>query len=193
MIRGNYKRLSVAASLMTFLILATACGSETRVSARPAEVPKGLVPQAIQAGNLNFYESTIPGVQEAFSDAGPESLVADGELWELRSGDRLVGTFQLTTLVPEVNLDQKKWREQILRRLIPTSTDRLLVSDVPVWTNSSQDRYLYLWFGRDIFALLILKGREEEINPEAVLDEVVAFVTSAGSWNPLFIEEELDE
>lgn len=185
-------RLAMAAALCLSL-LAGACGGDPPVPRQAANVPDGLVPNTIQGDTLAFYESTVPGVREAFSNAGKESLAADGRLWELRKGDRLVGALQLSTLLPDVDLTRPERRREIVRQVLPAIVDELTVGEVRVWTASSYDKTVYLWFASDMFALLSLKASDDDLDREAVLNEVVTFAASSDGWKPLFIDDEFGE
>jgi hypothetical protein len=166
------------------------CGGPAKVAVKPPKVPEGLVPSKVAGDELAFSESALPGVKDAFANAGPTSLTADGRLWELRKGDRLVGALELATLMPKVNLEKKNHREQILRQIMPGVVDQLSVDVVPVWTSRSNDKSLFVWFGRNVYAVLSLKGAEGELDDEKILDEVVRYNLSSDSWRPLYIADE---
>lgn len=184
------RRLAVA--FLALAALLVACGGEAMVAV-PEKVPDGLVPQTVQNNELAFYESEEPGVKEAFGNAGPQSLAADGRLWELRKGDRLVGALQLATLIPDVDLEERKQRDQILRQVMPAVVDELQVDELRVWTTTSNDKTTYLWFGRQMFVVLSLKGGEDELDAEGILNDVVAHTTSSDAWDPLYIDEDEEE
>lgn len=186
-------RARLVVSLIGFAILGVACGRDAPSIVRPADVPDGLVPPTVQGGELAFYESKVPGVEEAFRNPRREALSADGQLWELRRGDRLVGALQLTTVVPAVDLRERHRRESIIRQIMPSTVDRITVEDVSVWTNSSNDKTVFLWFGRDMFVVLTLKGSEDDLDPEGILNEMVTFSTLSDKWKPLYIDEEEEE
>jgi hypothetical protein len=171
-----------------------ACGGTPPPPPIPASVPSGLVPEKLHGDELAFYESESPSARDAFANAGEKSLAADGKLWELRKGDRLVGVLQLTTLVPEVDLNRKNHRNQVLKQLMPGVRDEILVDEVHVWTTEVDDKYTYLWFGEEMFGLLTVKpASEDQVDPERVLEEVVAYSLGSDKWEPLYIEEELED
>jgi hypothetical protein len=190
-------RRAASASLVVVALAATggltaACGgNDASASIRPTKVPDGLVPDIVQGGAFQFFESQLPQVKDAFDKAGDHSLAADGRLWELRKGDRLVGSLQLTTLMPDVDLTKAEHRDSILTQLLPTGRDELLVDEVNVWTTTSNNKTIYLWFGRDMYALMTLKGgSEDNLDPEVVLGDVISQNVSSSSWKPLFIDDE---
>jgi hypothetical protein len=185
---------SVAAVVATMAVASGGCGGDDAApEVKPASVPEDLVPPAVQDNRFAFYESQLPQVKQSFADAGDDSLAADGELWELRKGDRLVGSLQLTTLMPEVDLADEDHRNAILSQLLPTNRDQFLVDEVRVWSTSSNNKTIYLWFGRDLYALMTLKGgSEDELDPERVLGEVVAYNVASDDWKPLYIDDELE-
>lgn len=172
----------------------TACGDEPEEVAAPVLVPEGLVPANVQGDTLAFHESEAPGAVKAFSDAGPDSLAADGRLWELRIGDRLIGVLQLTTLLPEVDLLDPDHRDTIVKQLLPTARDRLDIGDVAVWSSTSSGKTSFLWFGEGMFSLLTVKpGTGDAIEPEAVLQEVLDHMVAAEGWKYVYFDDEEGE
>ena len=178
---------------IALLVLLGACGEDEPPAALPIDVPDGLVPAAVQDGKFAFFESELPSVRKAFTDGGPDSLAADGRLWELRLGDRLVGALQMTSLMPEVDLANPDHRKKIVGQLLPTARDQFEVSDVTVFSSAARDKNIYLWFSQDIYAVLTLKGgSEDELDPERILSEVVAQNVQSEEWEPLYIDDSVD-
>lgn len=187
-------RRALVAAAVTVALAGSACGKEEEAVVAPRPVPDGLVPPSVHQSQLAFYDSELPGVREAFSEAGPDSLASDGRLWELRTGDRLVGVLQLTTLMPEVDLHEKKHRESILRQLMPSVRDRIDIGDVPVWTSTASGKSTFLWFGDRMFALLTMKpGSEDAIEPETVVREVLDHMVASDSWEYVYFDDEEEE
>lgn len=188
---GRLRRRGAAVVVLAGMLALGACGDDPKPVARPAPVPDDLVPAAVQEGQFAFFESQLPQVEQAFADAGDKSLAADGRLWELRKDDRLVGSLQLTTLMPEVDLTEADHRNSILRQLLPTNRDQFLVDEVRVWSTTSKNKAIYLWFGRDLFALMTLKGGSDDaLDPEQVLGDVIAHSVASDEWKPLYIDDE---
>ena len=187
------RRLLVAAALVLAGATVGGCGGDDAPEVRPASVPDDLVPPAVQGDAFAFHESQLPQVEQAFADAGDQSLAADGRLWELRKGDRLVGSLQLTTLMPEVDLTDEDHRNSILGQLLPTNRDQFLIDEVRVWSTTSNNKTIYLWFGRDLYALMTLKGgSEDNLDPEQVLGDVIAYSVASDGWKPLYIDDDTD-
>lgn len=181
--------LALAAALIT-----SSCGDDPEVVAPPRLVPQGLVPASVQSKTLGFYESESPAAVKAFSEAGANSLAADGRLWELRIGDRLVGVLQLTTLLPELDLQENSNRDTIVKQLLPSGRDRLDIGDVAVWTATSGGKTSFLWFGEGMFSLLTIKpGTGDEIQPEAVLQEVLDHMVAAEGWEYIYFDDDETE
>ena len=186
----SLRRRGAALGVLVLALLGGACGEEEVVVEKPSSVPDGLVPEKIQGDKLAFYENTNDSVKDTFANAGKESLAADGRMWELRNNDRLVGTLQISTLMPEVKLENKRHREQILRQIMPATVDELSFDETVVWTTGSADKNLYLWFGEETFAVLTLKGGEEDLDADAVISEVIGYTTTSDNWQPLYIDDE---
>lgn len=160
-------RRRLLAVLLTAGLAAGGCGGEEKEVVQPKVVAAGLVPRSVHSNELAFHETAVEAAKTAFAEAGPNSLAADGRVWELRLGDRLVGVLQLTTLMPEVDLLDDDHRNAIVRQLLPSVRDRIDVGDIAVWTATAQGKTTFLWFGDDMFALLTVKpGSEDPIDPE---------------------------
>lgn len=167
-----------------------ACGDDAPV-VKPMAVPDDMVPPQVQNAQYAFYESELPQVKNAFVNAGANSLVADGRLYELRKADRLVGVLQLSTLAPELDLADEKHRNQIVSQIMPTVRDRITVGDVQVFTSNANNKTVFLWFEQDMFNLLTIKpGSEDQLDAEGVLTEVLDHQTATPSWDPLYFDDE---
>ena len=189
------KRLRrVVAVVLLLAALAGACGKDEPEVVAPLPVPDGLVPEKVQDDKLAFYETSLPGASKAFADAGEDSLASDGRLWELRTGDRLIGVLQVTTLLPEVDLLESGHRDAIVKQILPTARDRIDIGDVAVWSSTTSGKSTYVWFGDGLFALLTLKpGSEDAIEPEGVLQDVLDHMVAAEGWEYVYFDEEEGE
>ena len=171
-------------------VVAGACGDDPPPP-KPAAVPDGLVPASVQDGGYAFHESTLPQVKSAFADAGENSLVADGRMWELRKADRLVGILQVSTLVPSLDLLKEDHRNQVISQIMPTARDRVTVGDVTVFVSSADQKTVYLWFSDQTFHLLTVKpGSGDDLDAERVMTEVLDHETQAPGWSPIYFDDE---
>ena len=166
------------------------CGDDAPAP-KPAAVPDGLVPDAVHDGSYAFYESTLPQVKSAFANAGANSLVADGRMWELRRADRLVGILQVSTLVPSLDLQEEDHRNQVISQIMPVGRDRLTVGDVTVFVSTAKQKFVYLWFSDRMFNLLTIKpGSGDDLDPERVMTEVLDHETQSPGWTPIYFDDE---
>ena len=189
-----HPRRLLAACVLAVALVTASCGDEPKEEVLPPDVPDGLVPATVQEGKFAFFETELPTVRKSFANAGPDSLAADGRLWELRIGDRLIGVLQLSSLMPEVDLENQAHRSQIVGQLLPTARDQFEVDDVTVWSSAAREKTVYLWFSKNLFAVLTLKpGSEDELDPEQVLTEVVAQNVASEAWDPLYIDDSIDQ
>ena len=189
-LRRAFAGLVVAALLCT----TPACANEPEAVVLPKEVPEGLVPASVQDGKFSFYESDLPSVRRAFSEAGPDSLAADGRLWELRIGDRLVGALQISSLMPEVDLTDPDHRDKIVGQILPTARDQFDIDDVTVWSSSAREKTVFVWFSKDLYSVLTLKGGSaDELDPEQILTDVVSQNVTSDAWVPLYVDDSLDD
>jgi hypothetical protein len=183
------RRGRVLAGIALAVALA-ACGKgEAGIGARPVEVADELVPAAV-GGGLKLYESTTKETVGAFANAGEESLVADGRLWEIRKGARLVGALQIASVKTKVDLAQARRRDAIVDEVLIGSYDRIRVGDVEVYTSAANDKVVYLWFGESLFEVLQLKG--DELDHEQVLADVIEHQDGLKSWRPLAVDVEAE-
>lgn len=187
------RRGSVAVLLLLLVaaVALGACGGHDAPALKPAAVPDGLVPDTVQGGQYAFFESTLPQVKSAFANAGKNSLVADGRMWELRKADRLVGILQVSTLVPTLDLGNDDHRKQVINQILPTARDSITVGDVRVFVSSANEKSVYLWFSDQTFHLLTIKpGSGDDLDPEAVMTEVLDHETQAPGWSPIYFDDE---
>ena len=176
------RRLAAATLLIA---LAGACGGDDAVApeAPPPSVVATAVPAALSEGKIKLFENTDEETLEAFANGGDLSLVADGRLWELRQGARLVGAFQVSTVMPRVDLTDSQQRQSMLRQVLPGTLNQLVVDKVPVWAAEANDKIVYVWFSTDAFQVLQLKG--SQLEPETILREVVGHQLGSEDWLPL--------
>lgn len=177
-------------ALLLALALVAACGGDdATIGVRPAEVADDLAPPAVGEG-LKLYESVSKETVSAFANAGEESLVSDGRLWEIRKGARLVGALQIAAVKPKVELAEARRRDAIVTDILIGAYDRIRVGDVEVYTSKANDKVVYLWFGESMFQVLQLKG--DELDHEKVLGDVVEHQDGLQSWKPLVIDVEAE-
>ena len=187
------RRLVAFGLVAVALVAVGACGGHDAPPPKPAAVPDGLVPDSVQGGTYAFYESTLPQVKSAFANAGKNSLVADGRMWELRRADRLVGILQVSTLVPGLDLTNDDHRNQVINQIMPTARDRVTVGDVTVFVSNAQQKTVYLWFSTQTFHLLTIKpGSGDDLDPEQVMTEVLDHETQSAGWKPIYFDDEGD-
>ena len=173
-------------------VLAAACGGGTEaVVTPPPPVPTEIVPSVLDAGKLKILENVDKKTQEAFTGGGKKILIGDGKLWEIRDGQRLIGTLQLSTLKTKVDVTKKDTRDTIVRGLMPGSVNRLDVDDVTVFATSSNDKITYLWFGKRLFQVVTLKGTALE--PEKLLGELIAYQLGTPKGQDVLLRGDLEE
>ena len=186
---------SIRALALTAALLAGASagcrGSEAAIEVAPPAVAPELAPSRIQTGDVGVFENTDKSTKKAFADT-PNAMVADGKLWELRKGERLVGTLQISTVKAKVDLTEARQRNAILRSIISSRVEELDVGEQTVWVSASEEKVVYVWFGSNLYEVLVLK--EKDLDYEAVLREVLAHQQASEAWSPLPItEEDLEE
>ena len=168
-----------------------ACGGDADRIVAPKRVPDDLVPGQYLDEGLLALENTDESTLDALANARETTLAADTRVWEIRRGQRLVATLQISSVLPKVDLLDEDVRDRFVAQVIPGQVSRLRSGDVEVFTTSIDDKTTYLWFGSELFEILQTKDRALE--PEQLLAAVVAFQDDKEGWVPLPELVELDE
>lgn len=178
------------AALVALAIVVGACGdgggSEDGATAPPPKVPVALVPPSIASGALTVTEDGQ--AKEAFTKLGDNALVADGRLWQFRQDDRLVATLQVSTVKAKVDLADDEQRRSIVRHILPGTRRDIEINGLTVSMSDSNDKTVYVWFGRELFQVLQVKSTK--LDPEAVVTELVGFQVQSPEWKALPVPED---
>jgi len=178
----------VTRRLVTVVVIAllaastAACGGSSKAVA-PTEVDPKLAPPAIGT-NLKLYENRDRRTIHAFANAGKRSLVADGRIWEIRRADRLIGTLQISTVLPTVDLTKDTLRDSMVRQILPGSLSSIRIGDVEVFTSEVNGKAVYVWFGKRLFEVLQLRDRATK-DFEPLATQVIDHQATIPSWEPL--------
>ena len=181
--------------VVTISCIAASCGGDDAEDIPVPAVPAGVVPPRVEAsGGLVIQPNESEEIGVAFRSVGPRSLVAEGRVWEVRQGERLVGALQLATLKPRADTRKEDDREAI-HRILPTEPAELDFFGTPVYLSKDGQRSVFLWFGRQVFGVLQLKG---DLDAEAVADELITVVLQDDTWPGLppeafEVEEDVEE
>ena len=171
-------RVAVAATVL----LAVACGGADAEVIAPPKVDPALAPATL-AADLKLYENVDRETVEAFADAGETAVVADGRVWEIRRADRLLGTLQISTVMPRVDLISERTRDQLVSEIMPGERARVRIEGVEVHSSIVEDRAFFLWFGANLFEVIQMKDRRVDF--EALVTEVIAHQRTIPAWKPL--------
>lgn len=169
--------------VVTLSTSVVACGGGGGKTVAPAEVDPKLAPTALDA-NLKLYENRDRRTIHAFANAGKRSLVADGRIWEIRRADRLIGTLQIATVLPEVDLMKSNLRDSLVRQILPGSLSSIRIGDVEVFTSEVNGKAVYVWFGKRLFEVLQLRDRATK-DFEPLATQVIDHQATVPSWEPL--------
>lgn len=164
-------------------VLVAACGDGDTEVAAPERVPDDLLPEHLLDGSLGVFENTDESTQEALANTDPAVLTSDTRVWEIRRGDRLVGTVQISTVLPEIDLTDLEVRERLVDQIILGQKNRIRVRDVEVFTTTSNDKTTYVWFASNLFEVMQTKDRE--LDPEELVTDLIDFQTDQDGWEPL--------
>jgi hypothetical protein len=162
----------------------SACSDGTSEQPIAARVADELAPAGI-GENLLLHENRDESTVAAFANLGPDSLLADGRIWEIRRKDRLIGTLQISTVLPEVDLYDVDERDRIAQQVIPGQLTRLRVEGVEVYAAENGDKALYVWFGENVFEIMQIKDTRLEGKFESLLAAVLTHQSTVDAWKPL--------
>jgi len=158
----------------------SSCAAAPRQVAAAVKVPLALVPPGL-GSSLTLAE--YPGDRKAFANAGKDSLVYDGRLWEIHDGHLLVGTLQIATVTPDISLTNSSDRSEVLSGVLDGVSPTTISQDgVEVAVTSAPQRTLFVWFGRTVFEVLQLD--DARVNPEQVLGQVISYQLQTGLLHP---------
>jgi len=165
---------------VALLVAGAACGGGSKAAEAPKSVPVNAVPATL-GGTPESPEFTLAEFADArkdFAKAGSRTMVADGRLWEIRKGATLIGTLQISTVKPKVDLTHKKERDKIVDLVMNGGITTIKVRDIEVATSTEAQKTTYLWFGKQLFEYLQIKGAD--VKPEAVLRRLLTFQKPTG-------------
>jgi hypothetical protein len=172
--------------LLAFTVVLAGCaGGTTHKVEAGAPVPVEIVPKDLPASGLTLHINNDKDTTDAFETAGPNALVGDGKVWEIRIGERLVGALEIATVKSRVNPAREKDRKAILGQILPGTTERIDILGQPVWTakGDTKTKAVYVFFGAHMLGVLQLKGKGIEIN--TVSSDLISRVTSQPLWEAL--------
>ena len=174
------RRLLLASVL--WIVVAACGGDEDAAPVRvPSKVPASLVPSALTNGALTLTQDDQ--ARKAFAELGDRALIADGRLWQIRQGEQLVATLQVSTMKPKVDLRNEAERASIVKHILPGTRQEIDVNGQTVAMSDSNDKTVYVWFGRDLFQVLQVKSTK--LDPEAIVRDLVGFQSTSPDWKGL--------
>lgn len=161
---------------------AAACGDDEATAVAPPRVPEDLAPDTVLDGLL-VIENRDEATLEAFAADGEGALVSDTRIWEIRRGQRLVGTLQISSVLPKVDLLDAEVRDRMVGQVVLGQSSRIRIDDVEVFTTTTNDKTVFIWFGEEVFEVLQTKDRE--LDPEALATAIIQFQDGQPGWKPL--------
>jgi hypothetical protein len=171
-------------ALLPLLAALLLTGCEEEVAAAPRPVPTLLAPGTLVGGSLVLHLNDSPGTKAAFHADDKASLIDQGQLWEIRRKDRLVGTLQIATVKPDVDLTERDVRDDITAPVLvgARSDIRVLGQEVNQVQNEGGLDTL-IWFGKGLF--LVLQVKDQLVTGPQLVQEVIQHQQSRTEWDPL--------
>ena len=173
-------RYVVAALVVAVLV--TGCGEQRPQAPRP--VPTALAPSTVLDGDLQLHPNLARETRAAFHQDDHLSLISDGVLWEVRRNDRLIGTLQIATVKPSVDLTRSSVRQHFTGPILvgPTSTLRLSGQEVSTVTRPDGVSTL-VWFGKGLFEIVQLK--DQKVTGPQLAEAIIKYQQTRPEWSPL--------
>jgi hypothetical protein len=171
-----------AAGALLWLPLLTACGSEP--VAAPVPVSTTLVPATVLGGTLGVHLNTAAATEAAFRQGAKDSLIHDGRLWEVRRKDRLIGTLQIATVKPKVDLGEADNRDDFTSPILvgARSDIRLRGQEVSL-VETEGGLSTLVWFGKGLF--VVLQVKDTLVSGPDLAQEFITYLQSREEWEPL--------
>jgi hypothetical protein len=147
-------------------------------------VPTVLAPKTVLGGSLGLFLNTATGTQAAFRQGGKRSLIDEGQLWEIRRKDRLIGTLEIATVKPHVDLSDHDVRDQLTAPILVGARNdiRVLGQEVDL-VQSEGGLSTMIWFGKGLFQVLQLK--DQLVTGPDLAQAVIEYEQSRPEWVPL--------
>lgn len=174
-------RRSAAALVLGAIVLA-GCGKQAPPA--PDPVPMGLAPATVLKNELQLHLNDSPETAAAFHQDDNLSLISDGKLWEVRRNDRLVGTLEIATLKPNVDVARASVRNHITNPILVGATSSLRLAGQEVTTVTREDGVSTLvWFGKHLMEILQLK--DQTVTGPQLAQAIIEYQQTQPAWTPL--------
>ena len=177
-------RRSSAAVIGPLLAVLLVSGCQDKPKAAPRPVPTALAPKSVIGGTLGLYLNTAPGTERAFRQDADKSLIDQGKLWEIRRKDRLIGTLEIATVKPDVNLAKDNVRRQFTAPILVGARNdiRVLGQEVDMVQGEGGLSTL-VWFGKGLF--LVLQVKDQVVSAPDLAQAILEHQQSRPEWVPL--------
>lgn len=178
---GRVKRWA-RAFVLAGLVVASACGDDEEL-ADPTPVDVALAPATIPP-DLTLHENRDPATVETFANPSENTIVADARIWEIRRVDRLIGTLQITTLLPDIELTELSTRLKLVRQILASEPVSIRIGNTEVYQVRVGDKATFVWFGEHMMEVMQLRERGlEDFEPYAAA--IIEHQQTQPSWVPL--------
>jgi hypothetical protein len=144
-------------------------------------VAPGLVPTSVVGGALTVSED--PGARKSLDKAGHDGLLADGRLYTIRKGTTLVAALQVSTVKPKIDLSCQGNRRSIVTSVLPVGRQTVDIEHTRVITARISEKTVFVWFTRDFFEILQVKGAA--VRPDDIAHELIQRQRVSPAWHPL--------
>ena len=167
--------------LLAGLLLA-GCSKQAPAPFRP--VPIALAPATVLGGKLQLHLNTSPETSRAFHQDDKLSLISDGRLWEVRRNDRLIGTLEIATVKPDIDLSRDSVRKNFTSPVLVGAITTIRLAGQEVSTVTRADGVATMvWFGRGLFEVLQVK--DQVVTGAQLAQAIIEHQQTRSEWSPL--------
>jgi hypothetical protein len=177
-------RRSDVVAVLSLLAASALAGCGQAHPAAPKPVPASLAPAALLHDSLHLYRNTAPNTLAAFRQNRKDALISDGQLWEIRRVDRLIGTLEIATVKPDVNLAKSSVRNSFTTPILVGARSDIRLSGQEVETAQSDDGVsTVVWFGTGVFEVLQVK--DTIVTGAQLAQSIIQYQQTQAAWVPL--------
>jgi hypothetical protein len=134
-------------------------------------LPERVAPAAL--GDVRFVPE--PEAQKAYAAAGSTSLATDGRVFSLRQGDIVQGSLQVAGLVSDVDVRNRRVRDQVLKGLGSGKFVPARIGEERVYRIRLPEQTLLLSFAGNGRSFTLLVTRAGYRDPERVFGALLAY------------------
>lgn len=152
----------------------SACGTGDRgrvEAASRATLREPVAPEAVGPYRVTRAE----GVEAAFRDSGPDSLVGEGHVYVVEEAGTIQASVQIAEFKPGLDVDVDELHEGIRRSIATGRFERTRIGRERVWALDLPEQRMLLWFSPDGGSYQLMVARRRFDEADQVFRRLVAY------------------